>query len=122
MCKNNQKNSKEETQKKPNILFVISTKTGGTPQTNQDLMDAIRDEYDPLLLHCDSRKITLSNGITKEILLEQVLVDSINLIDHVSSEYDEFVNFIFLISTPKSPVKKKRKETNLESLSYLNQF
>ncbi|MCE8472498.1 hypothetical protein LZ189_26250, partial [Rhodovulum sulfidophilum] len=44
----------------PVILYVVATQTGGTPQTNMDLMAEVSDEMAPWLLHCDSRKMTLS--------------------------------------------------------------
>ena len=31
---------------RPRVLFVVSTETGGTPQTNRDLMAALADRYD----------------------------------------------------------------------------
>src|SRR5690606_8426611 len=42
---------------KPRIMFALSTRTGGTPQTNRDLMEAISDVYDCYALRCDRRKI-----------------------------------------------------------------
>lgn len=43
----------------PRVLFVISTMTGGTPQTNRDLMFAVMQDWEPWLLHCDSKTISL---------------------------------------------------------------
>src|SRR5690554_3185098 len=44
---------------KPRVLYVVSTLTGGTPQTNRDLMLALSDRIEPWLLHCDSQVISL---------------------------------------------------------------
>jgi O-antigen biosynthesis protein len=44
---------------RPRILFVISTTSGGTPRTNEDLMGALVDRAETYVLHCDSRVIKL---------------------------------------------------------------
>src|SRR5690606_37271970 len=44
---------------KPLILYVISTITGGTPQTNRDLMLSLIDVNEPWLFRCDSNVMTL---------------------------------------------------------------
>ena len=41
---------------RPRALFVISTTTGGTPQTNLDLMRAVEDDYETFLLVSVIRK------------------------------------------------------------------
>ncbi len=55
---------------RPRVLFVISTESGGTPQTNRDLMDALSDRYEPWVLRCDSRALTLSRHIPAELRAE----------------------------------------------------
>jgi glycosyltransferase involved in cell wall biosynthesis len=55
---------------RPRVLFVISTESGGTPQTNRDLMDALSDRYEPWVLRCDSRVLTLSRHIPAELRAE----------------------------------------------------
>ena len=44
---------------RPRVLYVISTRTGGTPQTNEDLMQALSDRIQPFVLHCDAKRMTL---------------------------------------------------------------
>ena len=42
---------------RPRVAFVISTQTGGTPQTNKDLMNALSDRYECWVLRCDSKVV-----------------------------------------------------------------
>ena len=78
---------------RPRILFVISTKTGGTPQTNQDLMTGLGDRYHPMLLICDSQEISFYDARPEEhVLLEEIKLRSpINPTAHTSKEYDNIV-------------------------------
>jgi len=74
----------------PRVLFVISTETGGTPQTNRDLMRALRDHFEPWLLRCDGREIKLwrvEAGGDVEIEAIRLKVPLEPLI-HRSEEYD----------------------------------
>jgi GT2 family glycosyltransferase len=74
----------------PRALFVISTTTGGTPQTNLDLMCAISDKYSCYLLRCDKSVIYLSALINGKLQTvdEIPLSTSINILEHHSEEYD----------------------------------
>lgn len=76
---------------RPRYLFVVSTRTGGTPQTNEDLMRSVSDEIEPWLLRCDSREMTLSRlvGRSFETVEHQVLADPVQVISHRSAEYDD---------------------------------
>lgn len=81
---------------KPNVLFVISTLSGGTPQTNADLMEAISNEYQPFLLRCDSQIIEFSkidlSGMNR---LETIaLTEQIQPFPHTSQEYDGILSDI----------------------------
>ena len=78
---------------RPRVLFVISTKTGGTPQTNQDLMTGLGDRYHPMLLICDSKEISFYDARPSEhVLLEEIKLRSpINPTAHTSKEYDSIV-------------------------------
>ncbi len=80
-------------QPRTRVLFVISTKTGGTPQTNQDLMNGLGRRYHPLLLICDSKEISLYDAReTDHVLCEQIKLRSpINPTSHTSKEYDNIV-------------------------------
>lgn len=77
----------------PRILYVVSTSTGGTPQTNQDLMSGVRHLYAPFLLTCNSRLITLCDA-TREppVEVDQYTLDeTVRLLDHGSIEYDAVI-------------------------------
>ncbi|MEY2856913.1 MAG: hypothetical protein RLZZ74_1225, partial [Cyanobacteriota bacterium] len=86
-------NSSQLPAPRPRVLFVISTKTGGTPQTNQDLMTGLGDRYHPMLLVCDSKEISFYDARPEEhVLLESAKLRSpINPTDHTSKEYDNIV-------------------------------
>ena len=78
---------------KSRILYVISTRTGGTPQTNRDLMGALESEAECLVLRCNSRVVSLdlhAEGI--ETPLERhVLERPLEAFPHRSEEYDRVV-------------------------------
>lgn len=75
---------------RPRALFVISTLSGGTPQTNADLMAALSDRYEPWVLRCDSKRLELSRWEAGEMVRveEHVLMRPIHGAVHRSSEYD----------------------------------
>lgn len=77
-------------QVKPRILYVISSLMGGTPQTNQDLMYALTNDYECFILHCDSSTLNLRhfvNGVYTNIA-EHRLSTPIRALPHSSDEYD----------------------------------
>ncbi len=77
----------------PRVLYVISTTTGGTPQTNADLMSALDDAVEPWVLRCDSREMTLSrvlDGTLHEVFRHE-LHHELEPIGHISPEYDSVV-------------------------------
>lgn len=77
----------------PRALFVVSTQTGGTPQTNADLMEALQETFECFVMRCDSRIVELSRhreGET-EILKTFTLTQPIEPLTHRSSEYDAVV-------------------------------
>lgn len=78
---------------RPRALFVISTLTGGTPQTNADLMRGLRSRYDTLLLHCNGQRLELRRVTDEasEVIEEAVLDSPIDLIMHRSARYDAVV-------------------------------
>lgn len=78
---------------RPRALYVISTQTGGTPQTNLDLMRAMSDDYDCWLLRCDSRVITLSQLADGELQVREThyLAEHVGPVTHTSEEYDSIV-------------------------------
>ncbi len=75
------------------VLYVISTKTGGMPQTNLDLMRALREQYHCFLLRCDASTITLSELIDGELqpIETHTLSRTIDPVSHRSDEYDRLV-------------------------------
>ena len=78
---------------RPRALFVISTTTGGTPQTNEDLMQALQERYETYLLICDSRRIQLRRVTEDEQVTLKVhdLNQRIMPFPHISDEYDSYV-------------------------------
>ncbi|WP_275788724.1 glycosyltransferase [Pararhizobium gei] len=77
----------------PRILFVVATQTGGTPQTNRDLMEALGDAAETYMLRCDSSLLELtciSHG-TVEVVREHRLRQAIEPFSHRSPEYDAVV-------------------------------
>ncbi|KGJ23722.1 glycosyltransferase [Paracoccus sanguinis] len=77
----------------PAVLFVVATQTGGTPQTNLDLMTALADGLDSWLLRCDSRELTLSrlDGTHVREVRRHRLAEPVDPIRHHSGEYDAVV-------------------------------
>lgn len=73
------------------ILFVISTITGGTPQTNSDLMAALHDHASCFLLRCDRYKMQLwaVSDNQKSLLKEHELEEAVDPVSHCSLEYDQ---------------------------------
>jgi glycosyltransferase involved in cell wall biosynthesis len=74
----------------PRILFVISTTSGGTPRTNEDLMRALDDRAEAFVLQCDSRVIHLhevSGGDYVQVD-RHVLRTPTRAFPHRSEEYD----------------------------------
>lgn len=80
-------------QPRQRILYVISTQTGGTPQTNQDLMNGLSDRYHPLVLRCSATEIFLYDTRNEEdVACETVQLQSpITLTAHQSVEYEDIV-------------------------------
>lgn len=78
----------------PRALFVLATRTGGTPQTNADLMGALSDAFECYVLVCDSRALELSvyEDGNSRVLKTYQLNEAIEPLTHVSSEYDKVVS------------------------------
>ncbi|NSL24027.1 glycosyltransferase [Agrobacterium tumefaciens] len=75
------------------VLYVTSTQTGGTPQTNRDLMRALADSTDCWNLRCDSRVLELSRLVGNEVQLvcRHTLEEPVDPLTHQSAEYDTVV-------------------------------
>lgn len=78
----------------PRILFVVATQSGGTPQTNRDLMEALSGAFDGWILRCDSKLLELSHmsadGITR-VVRSKKLLEPVDPLTHNSPEYDKIV-------------------------------
>lgn len=74
----------------PRALFVTATMTGGTPQTNRDLMRALSDSWEGWLLRCDSNVMTLSRLADDEFEVVEThsLQEPVSPTNHRSFEYD----------------------------------
>ncbi|EFE7708562.1 glycosyltransferase [Escherichia coli] len=90
------KTSQSECIVKPKILFVISTRTGGTPKTNYDLMRSLKDIYDCYVLACNSKLIEVMRADEKDYkVIEKIhLKDPVNFSTHRSFEYEQTVRNI----------------------------
>ena len=77
----------------PRALFVLATRTGGTPQTNADLMNALDNSFECLVLNCDALNLELSRVADGELetLRTHQLAERIEPLKHRSSEYDDVV-------------------------------
>lgn len=74
----------------PRGLYVVATQSGGTPQTNKDLMTEVQVHYETWVLQCDSKDLVLTQFVqNQEIVKEKYsLKEEINPLSHTSSEYD----------------------------------
>lgn len=75
---------------KPRILYVVSTLTGGTPQTNADLMQVVQSEVDCFVLQCDSKVLKLKRYADGQYqdLARHALDEPIKAMSHQNDEYD----------------------------------
>lgn len=73
------------------VLFVVSTKTGGTVTSNLDMARELSGKAQCYQLQCDSKTMVLSswNGDCFEIIEKKVLKEPVNSISHISTEYDK---------------------------------
>lgn len=77
----------------PRTLFVLSTRQGGTPQTNQDLMAALDGRVECFVLHSDTSAISFF-FFDGEVLVElekYILPVPMEALSHRSAVYDEIV-------------------------------
>lgn len=80
---------------KPRALFVVATNTGGTPQTNRDLMLALYESWEPWLLHSDSKTVSLyriHSHKDDELVLRHHLSEPVDPLTHISFEYDRVLS------------------------------
>ncbi len=80
----------------PRVLFCISSRSGGMPLTDRDLLAALMGRYEPWVLTSDGNSIQLhrfagGDSISDVLVETELLRDPITLTHHWSSEYDEIV-------------------------------
>lgn len=82
----------------PRILFVISTRIGGVPQANRDLMRAIADVYDCYALYCDRNTIQVLrvSETDYEVVESYPLANPLTFATHASREYDDIARSILV--------------------------
>jgi len=77
----------------PRALYVYSTQSGGTPQTNRDLMAQMVDRLETWTLRCNRQTLFLErfDGQQSVAVETHRLAEPINPVDHRSAEYDLIV-------------------------------
>ena len=81
---------------RPRVLFVIAGETGGTPQTNRDLMAALSDRYEPWVLASNGQEVTLARPGTRAPLERHRLGRPVEPASHRSADYDRVVADLLL--------------------------
>jgi GT2 family glycosyltransferase/glycosyltransferase involved in cell wall biosynthesis len=73
----------------PRVAYVIGVDSGGTPQTNMDLMSTVQDEYAPFLLLCSTGQLTIFEikGNQRHKVETIALSPSVEPISHDSPAY-----------------------------------
>lgn len=77
----------------PRALFVVSTRTGGTPRTNEDLMRELAGRYDTLVLRCNAKSLELmrwSDGAYRSLRIVR-LPGWLRPFPHIDAHYDRVV-------------------------------
>jgi GT2 family glycosyltransferase len=82
----------------PRIMFVISTRIGGTPQTNADLMHALAGSHECLALWCSRHVIEVlaAEGTGYRTLQRYTMSEPVRFATHVNGEYDDVVRSILV--------------------------
>jgi glycosyltransferase involved in cell wall biosynthesis len=82
----------------PRIAYVISTRSGGTPQTNRDLMAAVAANYDTWVIACDSRTVeVMAFRDGKEITVETLTLRTpVTPALHRNADYDDALAYVLL--------------------------
>lgn len=83
---------------KPKLMFVISTRTGGTPQTNLDLMRGLSDIYDCYALACNSKVVEILRAGKSgyEQVEEYKLKQDVTFATHRSYDYEKTVKSVLI--------------------------
>ncbi|MBD8577735.1 glycosyltransferase [Pseudomonas syringae] len=74
---------------KPRVAYVIGVDSGGTPQTNMDLMSTIQNDYEPYLLLCSTGTLRIFKiqGATRIEVESIQLLHPVMPIQHDSDSY-----------------------------------
>ncbi|MFG1395461.1 glycosyltransferase [Roseixanthobacter pseudopolyaromaticivorans] len=75
---------------KMRVLSVISTDTGGTPQTNRDLQRGVARDVEMLVLRSDGQMLTLTDP-SGALIRSHRLLEPMTLGSHVSAEYNQIL-------------------------------
>jgi GT2 family glycosyltransferase/glycosyltransferase involved in cell wall biosynthesis len=77
----------------PRALFVVSTRLGGTPQTNQDLMSTLTERMETFVLFSDSQALELFQWRQGDyqLLCSAQLSEPLRPFPHSSRDYDRIV-------------------------------
>ena len=78
----------------PRALYVVATQTGGTPQTNRDLMGSLQENFETWTLQSDSNELILSKYTRNDtVIVHRIsLKEAVEPLTHISSEYDNIVS------------------------------
>lgn len=81
--------AREDTAPRPRVAFVIGVDSGGTPQTNMDLMSSIHEDFEPWLLLCQGAEIIVFRieGRTRIEVERHALTPAVDPISHESPAY-----------------------------------
>lgn len=79
---------------RPRIMYVINKDTGGTPQTNRDLMSGVVHQYEPFVLRFDRKRLYLERVDEQGIVLLESydLTELVSPLSHRSNEYDRVLS------------------------------
>lgn len=96
IANNLEKYTKASSIAKPKIMFVISTRTGGTPQTNLDLMQKLSEIYDCYALASNSKKVEILKAGAEgyEVVESYNLSQPVKYSTHRSAEYESLVKYL----------------------------
>ena len=79
------------------VMYLLTTQSGGTPQTNEDLMSALANRHgariECYVLRCSDRQLELLQfeGGTYQRVAEHVLSEAVAPFPHLNIEYDDVV-------------------------------
>jgi GT2 family glycosyltransferase len=83
----------EAVRPRPRVAFVIGVDTGGTPQTNMDLMSSIHEDFEPWLLLCQGSELIVFRivGRTRVEVERHAVNPPVDAISHDSPAYRRIV-------------------------------